>query len=167
MSMTYKCREELRIAMENAASLTVTPDLYKVVVDLWWSRCERSEEIINYVFSQLLGYPFRKQDFAQMSPRARRGIYAFTSKHMFPGGTRGPYVAEVVAAILIEGEQEELLNVYYARMLSRKARLEHKALQNERDYQWVQSVLKMLERRNPPLRLQGSEGSVVEGEVRL
>jgi hypothetical protein len=156
--------QELLTAIDNAAQLTVSPKLFESVGELWWSRCERNDEIFVYVFSQLLGYPFTRDDFYGASPRLRRGLYSFTSNHMFPG--RGVYVAEIVAYILIEGRQEELLNAYYHSLHRRFARLEHERVQRERDYQWVQEVLALLEGTDTPLRFLPQSLQLGEGEIR-
>lgn len=163
MTMTEKWREELKICIENAVQITVSPKLYEATVDTWLYSCGKNEDILDYVFSQLFGHPFKMEDLKGASPRARRGIYKFTSKYLFP--EEGKSIGHIVASILTEGEQEELLNAYYYRLLSRKARLEHKAVQWERDYQWIQEVLELLTKRNPALRLPEAETPVGEGNV--
>lgn len=161
---TLQWRQELLTAIDNAAQLTVTPALWESVTDLWWSRCERSKEVFTYVFSALLGFPFGQEDLANASPRLRRGLYSFTSTHMFPG--QGVYVAEIVAHILLEGRQEKLIRVYYNSLLRRSARLDHERVQRERDSLWIQEVLALFEEGNPSVRLLPEGADVGEGDVR-
>jgi hypothetical protein len=164
MSKSLAFRREL-FSHVKKAKYTVTENLYEACISHWWSRCEQNEDIFALVFSALTGHTLRKSDLETAPMDFRRGFYTFTSKHSFPNDNR-VYIAEIVATILLESDNKELINVYYNSLLSRLARLEHNQLQRERHFRWIQKVLAMLVRANPDLRLSDNELPMVEGEVR-